>query len=69
MKEDLTLEEVSGLAIDVVGAGVDTVRSMIIIVIIIIIIIIVIIIIITVIIIIIMIIMMETLFVFLNVQL
>ena len=59
MKEDLTLEEVSGLAIDVVAAGVDTVRSMIIIVIIII----------TVIIIIIMIIMMETLFVFLNVQL
>ena len=71
MKEDLTLEEVSGLAIDVVGAGVDTVRSVIIIVIIIIIIIIIviIIIIITVIIIIIMIIMMETLFVFLNVQL
>ena len=29
MKEDLTLEEVSGLAIDVVGAGVDTVRSLI----------------------------------------
>ena len=69
MKEDLTLEEVSGLAIDVVAAGVDTVRSMIIIVIIIIIIIIIVIIIITVIIIIIMIIMMETLFVFLNVQL
>ena len=58
MKEDLTLEEVSGLAIDVVGAGVDTVRSMISVKIII-----------TVIIIITMIIMMETLFVFLNVQL
>ena len=60
MKEDLTLEEVSGLAIDVVGAGVDTVRSMISVIIIITVIII---------IIIIMIIMMETLFVFLNVQL
>ena len=58
MKEDLTLEEVSGLAIDVVGAGVDTVRSKISVKIII-----------TVIIIITMIIMMETLFVFLNVQL
>ena len=58
MKEDLTLEEVSGLAIDVVAAGVDTVRSVISVIIII-----------TVIIIIIMIIMMETLFVFLNVQL
>ena len=58
MKEDLTLEEVSGLAIDVVGAGVDTVRSIISVKIII-----------TVIIIITMIIMMETLFVFLNVQL
>lgn len=58
MKEDLTLEEVSGLAIDVVGAGVDTVRSMISVKIII-----------TVIIIITMIIMMETLFVILNVQL
>ena len=58
MKEDLTLEEVSGLAIDVVGAGVDTVRSMISVKIII-----------TVIIIVTMIIMMETLFVFLNVQL
>ena len=61
MKEDLTLEEVSGLAIDVVGAGVDTVRSMISVIIIITVIIIIIII--------IMIIMMETLFVFLNVQL
>ena len=59
MKEDLTLEEVSGLAIDVVGAGVDTVRLMISVIIIITVIII----------IIIMIIMMETLFVFLNVQL
>ena len=49
MKEDLTLEEVSGLAIDVVAAGVDTVRSMISVIIIII----------TVIIIITMIIMME----------
>ena len=58
MKEDLTLEEVSGLSIDVVGAGVDTVRSMISVKIII-----------TVIIIVTMIIMMETLFVFLNVQL
>ena len=29
MKEDLTLEEVSGHAIDVVGAGVDTVRLLI----------------------------------------
>ena len=58
MKEDLTLEEVSGLAIDVVAAGVDTVRSVISVIIII-----------TVIIIIIMIIMMETLFVFLKVQL
>ena len=57
MKEDLTLEEVSGLAIDVVGAGVDTVRSMISVIIIITTVII------------IMIIMMETLFVFLNVQL
>ena len=58
MKEDLTLEEISGLAIDVVGAGVDTVRSLISGIIVIIVIII-----------ITMIIIMETLFVFLNVQL
>ena len=32
MKEDLTLEEVSGHAIDVVGAGVDTVRLLIVII-------------------------------------
>ena len=32
MNEDLTLEEVSGHAIDVVGAGVDTVRLIIIII-------------------------------------
>ena len=32
MKEDLTLEEVSGHAIDVVAAGVDTVRLIIVII-------------------------------------
>ena len=32
MKEDLTLEEVSGHAIDVVGAGVDTVRLLIVVI-------------------------------------
>ena len=32
MKEDLTLEEVNGHAIDVIGAGVDTVRLLIVII-------------------------------------